>query len=169
MPNGTKRQVLCSVAVLLLAVSFGRPGHPIAGRQPQTDLRARRIQFVDVAGRSAIRYISNNSFTGRKYFPQPMCGGIALLDYNNDGRLDIFFTNGAKLPELKKPDASFYNCLLENKGDGRYEDEGPVHEVHLSSFLMSATPVTWWQFGLFCLRTNRRLASDAGFAERFGR
>src|SRR5437867_5368244 len=122
MPNGTKRQVLCSVAVLLLAVSFGRPGHPIAGRQLQSDLRAHRIQFVDVAGRSAIRYISNNSFTGRKYFPQPMCGGIALLDYNNDGRLDIFFTNGAKLPELKKPDASFYNCLLENKGDGRYED-----------------------------------------------
>ncbi len=51
-----------------------------------------------------------------------MCGGIALLDYNNDGRLDIFFTNGAKLPELQKRDASFYNCLLENKGDGRYED-----------------------------------------------
>ncbi len=44
-----------------------------------------------------------------------------------------------------------------------YEDEGPVHDVHLSSFLMSATPVTWWQFGLFCLRTDRPLASDAGF------
>ena len=44
-----------------------------------------------------------------------------------------------------------------------YEDERPVHEVHLSSFLMSATPVTWWQFGLFCLLTDRRLPSDAGF------
>ncbi len=80
------------------------------------------LQFTDIASRLAFNYTSNNNFTGRKYFPQPMCGGIALLDYNNDGRLDIFFTNGAKLPELKKTDPSFYNCLLENKGGGRFED-----------------------------------------------
>ena len=36
--------------------------------------------------------------------------------------MDIFFSNGAKLPELKKTDASFYNCLLRNKGDGTFED-----------------------------------------------
>ena len=36
--------------------------------------------------------------------------------------MDLFFTNGAKLPELKKTDASFYNCLLRNKGDGTFED-----------------------------------------------
>jgi hypothetical protein len=80
------------------------------------------IQFVDVAPRSSISYISNNSYTGRKYFPQPMCGGVAILDYDHDGQMDIFFTNGAKLPDLKKTDASFYNCLLRNKGDGTFED-----------------------------------------------
>ena len=31
--------------------------------------------FEDVAPRSKITYISNNDLTGRKYFPQPMCGG----------------------------------------------------------------------------------------------
>ncbi len=88
----------------------------------QTESTPSGIQFTDVASRLSFSYTSNNNFTGRKYFPQPMCGGIALLDYNNDGRLDIFFTNGAKLPELKKTDSSFYNCLLENKGRGRFED-----------------------------------------------
>ncbi len=83
---------------------------------------SRGTEFTDVAPRSAFTYTSNNNFTGRKYFPQPMCGGIALFDYNNDGKLDIYFTNGAKLPELKKTDATFYNCLLENKGGGIYED-----------------------------------------------
>ncbi len=80
------------------------------------------IRFVDVAPLSDIRYTSNNDFGGRKYFPQPMCGGVAIFDYDNDGRLDIFFTNGAKLPELKKSDPSFYSCLLRNKGNGRFED-----------------------------------------------
>ena len=68
-----------------------RPG----ARTSPTSLRAR-----------AIAYASNNNFTGRKYFPQPMCGGIAILDYDNDGRMDIFFTNGAKLPELKKTESA---------------------------------------------------------------
>src|SRR5205823_14320691 len=78
--------------------------------------------FTDIAPRSAIPYITNNNYTGRKYFQQPMCGGVGILDYDQDGRMDIFFTNGAKLPELKKTDSSFYHCLLRNKGDGTFED-----------------------------------------------
>ena len=80
------------------------------------------ITFKDIASLSKFSYISNNGFTGRKYFPQPMCGGIAILDYANDGKMDIFFTNGAQLPELKKTDSSFYGCLLRNRGDGTFED-----------------------------------------------
>ena len=48
--------------------------------------------------------------------------------------MDIFFTNGAKLPELKKTDPSFYNCLLRNNGDGTFEDvtaEGGLAGEHL--------------------------------------
>jgi hypothetical protein len=78
--------------------------------------------FTDIAKRSQFSYRTNNDFTGRKYFPQPMCGGVAAIDYDNDGKMDIFFTNGAKLPELKKTNASFYNCLLHNKGNGTFED-----------------------------------------------
>ncbi len=51
-----------------------------------------------------------------------MCGGVAIFDFDNDGRLDIFFTNGAKFPEMKKLDPSFYNCLLHQKPDGTFED-----------------------------------------------
>jgi len=82
----------------------------------------RSIWYTDTAKHSEFPYRSNNDFTGRKYFPQPMCGGVAAIDYDNDGKMDIFFTNGAKLPELKKTNASFYNCLLHNNGNGTFED-----------------------------------------------
>lgn len=80
-----------------------------------------RPQFVDIASKSSFTYKTDNDFTGRKYFPQPMCGGIAAFDYDNDGRMDLYFTNGAKLPELTK-EPRFYHCLLRNKGDGTFED-----------------------------------------------
>jgi enediyne biosynthesis protein E4 len=82
----------------------------------------KRIHYVDVAPRSKFSYRSNNDPQSRKYFQQPMCGGIGVLDYDGDGLVDIFFSNGAKLPELVKTEPSFYNCLLRNKGDGIFED-----------------------------------------------
>jgi hypothetical protein len=112
--DGLKRAITVAVsgtAVLLSVIALARPSE-----------NGKRPRFVDVAPRSKIAYVSNNGFTGRKYFPQPMCGGVAVFDFDNDGKLDIFFTNGAKLPDLKKTDRSFYNCLLHQKADGTFED-----------------------------------------------
>ena len=88
---GFPRIALASIAAMLLK--------PVGDARPH---------FTDIAPRSSFSYVTNNGFTGgRKYFPQPMCGGVAVLDYNNDGLLDIFFTNGARFPTLDRPDASF--------------------------------------------------------------
>jgi hypothetical protein len=51
-----------------------------------------------------------------------MTGGVAVLDYNNDDLLDIFFTNGAEIPSLDKGDPSYYNRLFRNNGDGTFSD-----------------------------------------------
>lgn len=80
------------------------------------------IRFVDVAGKLSVAYTSNNHYTGRKYFPQPMCGGVAIFDYDQDGLMDVYFTNGATLPGLKKSDPSFHHLLLRNKGALDFED-----------------------------------------------
>jgi hypothetical protein len=80
------------------------------------------VRFNDVAGDVDFAYTSNNHFTGRKFFPQPMCGGIALIDFDGDGKLDIYFTNGSRMPEYDRPDPSFHGCLLRNRGKGRFED-----------------------------------------------
>jgi len=54
--------------------------------------------------------------------PETMAGGVAVFDYNNDGRPDIFFINGADLKTLKKDSPKYYNRLFENDGKGHFTD-----------------------------------------------
>jgi hypothetical protein len=85
------------------------------------------IQFENVIGQSLIeqskiKFILKNSVSPQRYTFETMAGGVALFDYNNDGLLDIFFTNGAAIPSLEKSDASYSNRLFRNNGDGTFTD-----------------------------------------------
>jgi len=116
-----RRDILAALAAMLPTTSrFGRALAGLHSSGAADD--AQRHWFTDVAEKSSLSYRSNNNFTGRKYFPQPMCGGVAAIDYNNDGWMDLFFTNGAKLPELKKTGTEYHNCLLRNNHDGTFTD-----------------------------------------------
>lgn len=111
----TRREFVKAGGWLAAATALGRQGN--AADKPGT-----QPWFTDIAPRSRFQYRTNNGLNVRKYFPQPMCGGVGILDYDNDGNMDIFLTNGAHFPDLTKIDPSFYNCLLRNRGDGTFED-----------------------------------------------
>lgn len=80
------------------------------------------ILFENTIKASKIDFILKNSVSTRRYSIETMTGGVAVFDYNNDGLLDIFFTNGAEIPSLEKSDPSFYNRLFRNNGDGTFTD-----------------------------------------------
>jgi hypothetical protein len=63
-----------------------------------------------------------NGVTPAKNVPETMLGGVAIFDYNGDGRLDIFFTNGADVATLKKTASKFSNRLFRNDGNGVFTD-----------------------------------------------
>ena len=71
---------------------------------------------------SGLRFVLENSPTADKHMVETMPGGIAVFDYNGDGRPDIFFANGASLPDLKKSDAKYHNRLFRNDGGWRFTD-----------------------------------------------
>src|SRR5688572_18253122 len=66
---------------------------------PAATSSAQDLQFTDVTQAVGIDFKHESSATSNKYLLETMGGGVALLDYDNDGRLDVFFTNGAKIAD----------------------------------------------------------------------
>ena len=90
--------------------------------------RAIDLRLVDVTADSGIDFTHENSPTTQKYLIETMGGGVAVLDYDSDGWLDLFFTNGAQLSAPMPPEAHtsktdrFANRLYRNRHDGTFAD-----------------------------------------------
>jgi len=80
------------------------------------------VNFEDVADRAGIQFTLQNSPTPEKHQIETMVSGVAVFDYNNDGKPDIFFVNGASVPGLVKTGPEFHNALYRNNGDGTFTD-----------------------------------------------
>ncbi|HWY71824.1 MAG TPA: CRTAC1 family protein [Terriglobales bacterium] len=85
--------------------------------------------FVDVTRSSGVNFEYLASHTSKKYLLETMGAGGALFDYDNDGRLDLFFVNGAPLTDPtpkgeipQKTGPKYWNRLYHQKADGKFED-----------------------------------------------
>jgi hypothetical protein len=85
--------------------------------------------FVDVTNKLGVHFKQTASPTSRKYLPETMGSGVALFDYDNDGRLDIFFANGARIDDPtpkgaipQKDNPKYWNRLYHQRADRTFED-----------------------------------------------
>ena len=87
------------------------------------------VIFTDITSQANITFKREPSFTANKYLLEAMGGGVAMLDYDKDGLMDLFFTNAALLKDPMsrndvpdKRDAKYWNRLYRQKPDGTFED-----------------------------------------------
>jgi len=107
---------LAGVALIRL-LSATNQAAGVARREP-----ASTIRLTNVAEAAGLRFVYQHSPTPQKYFVESVPGGVAVFDYNRDGRPDIFFTNGAKTPSLEKSSPIYSNRLYRNDGGMRFTD-----------------------------------------------
>ena len=112
------------LGLVLLAPALGLLPAPEAPRAA-----AEAVRFVDVTDSVGIDFRHVSSSTSQKYLPETMGSGVALFDYDGDGRLDIFFANGARIDDPMpagalpvKDGPRYWNRLYRQKPDGRFED-----------------------------------------------
>src|SRR5580693_10402877 len=86
-------------------------------------------KFVDVSSKVGLHFQYASSHTLKHYLPETMGAGVALFDYDNDGRLDIFLVNGAPLADPtpkgsvpQKTGPQYWNRLFHQKPDGTFLD-----------------------------------------------
>lgn len=103
------------------------------------------VTFTEVTALVGISFRHAASVTSQKYLLEAMGGGVALFDYDSDGRLDIYFTNGARLTDPMpngavpdKQDAKYWNRLYRQKADGKFEDVTERAGVRGAGYSMGA-------------------------------
>ena len=72
------------------------------------------VTLKNVAQTAGITFVLDNHPTPEKHLIESVPGGVAAFDYNGDGRVDLFFANGAVSPTLEKSSEKYWNRLYRN-------------------------------------------------------
>ncbi len=119
-----------------------------------------QITFDDLTKKAGLNFTLKNSAEGQYRQVELMPGGVAAFDYNNDGCTDVYFTNGAALPSLKKTGPSYANRLFRNNCDSTFTDVTAKAGVSGEGYSMAVAAADFDNDGfadLFVAGVNRNI------------
>lgn len=136
-PGVSLRTLSCLLPALLFHASIsgaspqsgaGQAASPVPPLQPiegHQDIQPREV-FVDVSAQRGIAFTTRSGATGKKLLVETMVGGVAWLDYDGDGFLDLYLVQGHGHPEkaLDGPGSQQEpsNVLYRSLSGHRFED-----------------------------------------------
>ncbi len=123
-------------------------------------LNGGEIRFEERTRESGLHFFLRNGATGGYHQIELMLGGVAALDYNNDGCMDVYFTNGARLSNLSKDGPQFLNRLFRNNCDLTFSDVTAQAGVAGEGYSMAAATADYDNDGdpdIFVAGVNRNM------------
>jgi hypothetical protein len=138
--------------------------------------------FTDVSRQAGIHFKHFSGAYGKKYLPETMGSGVAVLDYDGDGRPDLYFVNGSRWPDdpalagrRAQADAPQpLPALYRNQGDGTFVETTAEAGLASPFYGMGAAAADYDNDGdtdLFvtALGPNRLYRNDGGRFTEIGR
>ena len=110
-------------AILALATLFGMAGALLlfADQAPKPQRATIPVRYTDVRKEAGITFLQDATQTEEKYYLETMGTGVAWLDYDQDGLMDLFFVQSAAT-DIYKPSKPLRSALYHNNGDGTFTD-----------------------------------------------
>ncbi len=114
---------LCGCRPTPPEASREEPGRQGPGQSPRRAAASgpSSIRFRDVSAETGIDFVYSGGNDAGKFFPATLGSGLAMLDYDGDGKLDLYFACARNLP-LSANDRSMGAKLYRNLGNLRFED-----------------------------------------------
>jgi len=130
-------------ALTLLGLAVATAAAGVLRAQPAP---AAPVVFKDVTAASGISFRHTNGAFGRKYLPETMGSGVAVLDFDGDGAQDLFFVNSTRWPG--RPEKPGLPALYRNDGKGRFTDVTRAAGLAVELFGMGAAAADYDNDGL---------------------
>jgi enediyne biosynthesis protein E4 len=111
------------LAMLALGISIGPPVHlkVLAAQSSTTPESPIPVHYTDVRENAKITFRQDSTQTDEKYYLETMGTGVAWIDYDQDGLMDLFFVQSAATG-IYKPTHPLRCALYHNNGDGTFTD-----------------------------------------------
>jgi hypothetical protein len=125
------------------------------------------VKFTDVTTAAGIAFTHFNGAAGSKLLPETMGSGVAVIDYDHDGKPDLLFVNSCPWPGHKGPEKVPCLALHRNKGDGTFEDTTVAMGLNITLYGIGACVGDYDNDGfpdLFvtCVGPHRLFHNDGG-------
>jgi enediyne biosynthesis protein E4 len=113
----TRRRLLAVLSGALASMGFAPLQRALGATLVESQKSPIRFSLKNIPFR-----VETDETPKTPHAPATMAGGVAVFDYNKDGRPDIFFANGANIETLKKDEEKYSNRLFRNDGNGIFKD-----------------------------------------------
>jgi enediyne biosynthesis protein E4 len=115
-------RTLCCVVAFVIASGVVFDGASVDAQQPAKGQSASvPVHYTDIRKSAGITFVQDSTQTEEKYYLETMGTGVAWIDYNQDGLMDLYFVQSGAT-DAYKPAKPLRSALYRNNGDGTFTD-----------------------------------------------